>query len=150
MSPTYAASTSVSTESSIAEIRRTIRRYKADKFAYAESATSATVGFEASGRQVRFDLPLPDRAKFRLTPTGRARTSADAISEAHEQACRQSWRALALVIKAKLEAVEAGIVTFEQEFGMHMVLPDGRTVAETVVPAIAAAYASGGPLELTA
>jgi len=150
MTGTYAATTSVSVDSSIQEIRRTIRRYKADRFAYAESTTSATVGFEASGRKVRFDLPLPDRAKFRVTPAGRARTSAGAIDEAHEQACRQVWRALALVIKAKLEAVEAGIVTFEQEFGMHMVLPDGRTVAETVIPAITTAYNTGGPLELTA
>ena len=33
-----------------------------------------------------------------------------------EQACRQRWRALALVIKAKLEAIDAEISTFEEEF----------------------------------
>ena len=53
---------------------------------------------------------------------------------------RQRWRALALVIKAKLEAVEAGIVTFEEEFAMHMVLPNGQTVGEWVVPQINQAY----------
>ena len=56
---------------------------------------------------------------------------------------RQKWRALALIVKAKLEAVESGIVTFEEEFAMHMILPDGRRVAEHVMPAIEQSYASG-------
>ena len=60
-----------------------------------------------------------------------------------EQDCRARWRALALVIKAKLAAIEVGITSFEAEFGMAVVLPDGRTVAEQVVPAIAEAYESG-------
>ena len=39
-----------------------------------------------------------------------------------------------MVIKAKLEAVESGIVTFEQEFLAHLVLPDGATVGDRVLP----------------
>ena len=35
-----------------------------------------------------------------------------------------------LVIKAKLEAVEAGVTTFEQEFLANMVLPDKTTVSD--------------------
>ena len=41
---------------------------------------------------------------------------ARARQETHDQACRQRWRALLLVIKAKLEAVTAGISTVETEF----------------------------------
>ena len=41
------------------------------------------------------------------------------------QACRQRWRALLLIIRAKLEAVESGITTLESEFLANIVLPDG-------------------------
>jgi hypothetical protein len=50
---------------------------------------------------------------------------------------------LALVIKAKLEAVDSGITTFEDEFLAHIVMPDGQTVASHIKPGIAAAYESG-------
>lgn len=50
---------------------------------------------------------------------------------------------MALVVKAKLEAVSSGIVTFDQEFFAHMVLPNNRTVFEEAGPAVTAAYESG-------
>lgn len=59
-----------------------------------------------------------------------------------EKACRQRWRALALCIKAKLEAVECGITTFESEFLAHIVLPNGETMADRALPYIAEAYAT--------
>lgn len=144
MSPTYAADTSVSQEKSRAEIERIIGRYGADYFTYGWSQEKAMVGFVMNGRQVRFILPMPDRddRKFTVTPTGRRR-SPSAAEEAWEQAGRQRWRALALVIKAKLEAVESGIVTFDEEFGMHFLLPNGQTVGDWVAPQIEAAYETG-------
>jgi hypothetical protein len=144
MSPTYAAGTEVPAERSRGQIEKTITRYGATQFAYGWDGGHALVGFRMHDRQVRFALPLPDPADraFRVTPTGRSRTAAQAKA-AHEQAIRQRWRALALVIQAKLEAVESRIVTFEQEFAMHMVLPSGRTVADEVLPAIDQAYATG-------
>ena len=51
--------------------------------------------------------------------------------------------ALALVVKAKLEAVQSGIVGFEDEFMAHIVMPDGKTVAEHARPLIASAYETG-------
>jgi hypothetical protein len=61
----------------------------------------------------------------------------------HEKACRQRWRALALCIKAKLEAVEAGITQFEEEFYAHIVLPGGRTIYEETSEAVRVTYESG-------
>ena len=55
----------------------------------------------------------------------------------------QRWRALLLVVKAKLEAVEAEIATFEEEFLPHIVLPNGRTVGEMALPEIERAYQGG-------
>ena len=46
-----------------------------------------------------------------------------------------------LVIKAKLEAVEAQISTIEDEFLAHIALPDGRTVGEWLGPQLGAVYA---------
>lgn len=142
---TYAATTSVPAEQSRAQIERDISRYGARQFAYGWSEGHAMVAFHVKNRQVRFALPMPNPSaeEFRYTPQRRQARTPKAREEAYQQAVRQRWRALALVIKAKLEAVETEIVTFEQEFAMHMVLPDGRTVAEHVLPAIDTAYATG-------
>jgi len=48
-----------------------------------------------------------------------------------------------LIIKAKLEAVEAGVSTFEEEFMAFIALPDGRTVGDFMAPQIDAAYKTG-------
>ena len=141
---TYAASTSVSSEKSRAEIEATLGRYGASHFGYMTSPTGAQVAFQYADRQVRFVLELPSRQarEFTMTPTGRER-SATAAAEAYEQAVRQRWRALTLVVKAKLEAVEAGIATFEQEFFAHTVLPSGRTVYEDLHETVTRVIASG-------
>src|SRR5689334_2029476 len=106
----YAQGTQVGSDRSRSEIERTLQRYGATSFAYGWHQTSAIIAFEAKGRRIRFELPLPDRASkaFMRTPTGKPRSS-QAAADAYEQAVRQKWRALALAIKAKLEAVESGI-----------------------------------------
>lgn len=138
----YAASTDVSSDRSRAEIERTLTRYGARQFMYGYDQTRAIVGFQINNRQVRFVLPLPDRndREFTHTPSRGTRRSAAQHEAAYEQAVRQKWRALNLVIKAKLEAVESGIVTFDAEFLAHLVLPDGRTVGDEVVPMVENAY----------
>lgn len=141
----YAQATTVSSEKSRAEIEATLRRYGATSFMYGSTPKHAVIAFEAFNRRVKFELPLPNQmdAQFVMTPGGRkTRTPAQAVA-AWEQACRQKWRALALCIKAKLEAVESGITTFEAEFLAHIVLPNGRTVHDEVSPAVAVSYESG-------
>ena len=140
----YAENTSVPADKSRAEIERTLQRYGADQFMYGWDQASAAVGFRMEGRHVRFVLPLPDPKsdEFRKTPTGKARSQSQAQAE-WERATRQRWRALALVVKAKLEAVESGITTFEDEFMAHILLPDGSTVGEQMRPRIEQAYKSG-------
>lgn len=139
----YAADTSVDVATSRAELERTLVRYGADGFGYAWEGQRATVQFRAFGRFVRFALKVPPREEFETTESGNARTSEAAITKAWEQAQRQRWRALNLVVKAKLEAVEADISTFEEEFLAHIVLPNNTTVGETAVPAIERAYETG-------
>lgn len=143
----YAEATKVSTENSRMEIERTLRRYKADAFAYGHDGDIATVMFRMSGRMVKFILKLPDQKDEAFTCYYRGsvkyRRDDGPAEEKWEQACRQKWRALALVIKAKLEAVEAGITTVEDEFLAHTVLPDGSTVGDWARPQIDQVYLDG-------
>lgn len=141
----YASETSVSVEKSRGEIEVILRRYKAEAFGYATNAAGAMIYFQMAGRRIKFVLPMPDAKAQEFTHTaarGQLRAPMEA-ERAWEQACRQRWRALALVIKAKLEAVTAGITTIEDEFLAHTVLPDGSTVGEAMLPRIAQAYKDG-------
>ena len=139
----YAEQTTVSVERSRAEIERLLQRYGCEDFAYRTNQRLAQIAFKMKDRMVRFELHLPDPEKFRSTPAGRRRRKDADVQKAWEQASRQRWRALALVIKAKLEAVEAEISTFEIEFMAHMVVPGGLVFHEVALPQIAEAYKTG-------
>lgn len=139
----YAANTSVTPDRSRAEIERTLTRYGAGAFMYGWEGTNAVIAFKAHERLIRFILPVPDRDDFYLTAGGQQRYSEAAVDKAHDQAIRQRWRALTLAIKAKLEAVESGIVSFEDEFAAHIVLPDGTRVGDWLGPQIKRAYDTG-------
>lgn len=141
----YAERTEVSSEASRAELERTLARYGADGFMYGWEGRRAVVSFRMHARQIKFVLELPDRNadEFKLTPSRGWERSPDQQRLAYEQAVRQRWRALALVVKAKLEAVAAGITEFESEFLAHIVLPDGSSVGDFMLPQVAEAYKSG-------
>jgi hypothetical protein len=155
----YAEGTSVPMERSRTEIEKTLMRYGASGFGYGwEQRVEVTppkcrqsrcdpenivmclrdhrwevaperrdtrdvvlVGFRFKERRIQLEIPMP--------------TEREAGTKAkHEAAVRQRWRALVLVIKAKLEAVASGISTLEHEFLANVVLEDGRTVAQALVP----------------
>jgi hypothetical protein len=123
----YARNTQVSVESSKKEIERLLTRYGASSFASGWQSDNATIVFEAHNRRLRFDLPLPQSKGAK-----------------YEQECRTRWRCLALVIKAKLEAVSTGIVSFEEEFLAQTIVPgSGETFATWAGPQLAAAYEKG-------
>jgi hypothetical protein len=146
----FAQNTSVSVDKSKAQIENTLDKYGAAGFSYGKARGKAIVGFELNDRFVKFTLNLPDKAERRFTHTpGRdtERSNTKAL-QAWEQGCRSSWRALNLVIHAKLEAVAAGITTFEEEFMAHILLPSGRTVGETLIPQIETAYKDGKTMPL--
>ena len=148
MTARYAATTTVPPEKSRGEIERALVNYGAKKFMYGWGEEEAVLAFVLHEKQIRFMLPLPHRGDYRINPkTMRTRTP-EQLEAAYEQDVRQCWRALLLVIKAKLEAVAAEIVSFEQEFMAHIVMPDGSLVGDLVLPKINEAYISGGPVDL--
>ena len=141
----YAEKTSVSVEKSKAEIERTLQRYGADQFISGWDQSRAFIGFKMLGRQVKFVISLPskDSKEFTHIESKGFKRTPEKTMAAWEQACRQRWRALSLVIKAKLEAVESGITEFEDEFLAHIVLPTGQTAGEFLRPQIEVAYEKG-------
>lgn len=147
----FAEGTSVPIERSKAEIESMLIRYGADQFVSGWGEAEARIQFRANGRYVRFVLPLPPKTEKRFTHQARydwrPRTQGEAV-KAWEAELRRLWRALALVVKAKLEAVQSGIVGFEDEFMAHIVMPDGKTVAEHARPMIASAYETGKMLPM--
>lgn len=138
----YAQTTSVSVDASRNEIEKTLKRYGAKAFAYATQDTRALIMFEFNGKRIRFILNLPDinERRFTHTPSRGTRRSADVQMQEWEQDCRQKWRALLLVLKAKLEAVDSGISIFEEEFMANIVLPNNQTVGEYMLPQIDSCY----------
>jgi hypothetical protein len=127
----YAADTRVPVAQSRAEIERLLEKARAKQYGTAIDYDLATarVQFRLHDRIIRFTVALPDANKLK--------------GEQYARRERQRWRALLLVIKAKLESVESAIETFEQAFLANIVMPDDQTVGAHVVPQITEAYRSG-------
>lgn len=140
----YAEGTKVSPERSQAEISELLRKYGAKSFISGYEGNRAMIAFTAHDRTIRFVLELPEAGadEFRYTPTRQKRTDVAARS-AYEAEVRRRWRALALAIKAKLEAVETGIASFEDEFLAYTVLPDNSTVGERAAVELEEVWAAG-------
>jgi hypothetical protein len=123
----YAANTSVTPDESQAEIRGLLTKHGATDICVGlNGASNGVVKFTRGGRHVRLLLHLPP-----TQPRERPRR----------------WRVLALLLKAKLEAVDSGIGTFDAEFMSYIAMPGGCTVGSIMAPKISAAYAAGRILE---
>ncbi|WP_024275994.1 hypothetical protein [Hyphomicrobium sp. 802] len=122
----YAEDTKVPAMQSRREIEELLQKHGADQFLSGTMRGQAMVGFRIQGLQVKIVLGMP---------TGT--TAKDAKEE------RRRWRALLLVIKAKLEAVASGIALLEDEFLAHTVMADGQTVGQWARPQIKSMYKDG-------
>lgn len=139
----YAATTSVPAERSQQEIQKLLQKFGATQFISGWDADRALIGFTLSTnsgpRMIKFILPLPKPNQQPIQRSRRPRSAASAQA-AYDQEVRRRWRALLLVLKAKLESVESGIATLEEEFMPWIVLPDGSTVGQFMTPQIDRAY----------
>ena len=138
----YAARTRVTISRTKTDIEELLAKHGATGFAYATEGDRSLVAFSMSGRRVQIMLLMPPIDDYARTPHNVRRT-AGAQRSAWEQACRQRWRALLLIIRAKLEAVGSGITTLESEFLANILLPDGGTVGEWLAPQIDEAHGTG-------
>lgn len=145
---TYASRTTVTVHASQQEIARTLARYKVETYAFGARPGQALVEFELQQLPVRVAIPLPPKP---AKETGRNPKTGRTVNlwSAWEQDVRECWRALLLLIKANLEAVERGIVRPEQAFMAYLVAPDGRALGDVVLPQYLDAL-DQGRLQITA
>ena len=138
----YAAQTRVPISKTKTDIEDLLSKHGANGFGYVTEGNRALVAFNMAGRRVQIMLVMPSIDDYARTPRNARRTQA-AQQSAWEQVCRQRWRALVLIIRAKLETVESGITALESEFLANIVLPDGETVGQRLAPQVDEAYATG-------
>ena len=140
---TYASDTNVSINRTREEIIRTLERYGADGFGFMTEGVRSAIYFRIAEIRVKLHVSMPDFDDFAMMPTRNARRTQQAQQRAYEQACRQRWRALLLIIKAKLEAIESGITTLEEEFLPHIMLPSGERIGDWILPQVEESYRTG-------
>ncbi len=127
----YAAKTEIPASRTRLEIERLVESHGGEEYTISLRQDHAIVGFRLSGRAIKLTLPLPDRADPAFTHIDRWRERSEtAAQERWEQACRSRWRALHLVIKAKLEAVAVGILEVDEAFFADVMTETGATVYE--------------------
>lgn len=146
----YASGTIVSVDKSKAELDTLLSKHGATSRGVMSNDLegNAIVVFQIEGRHYRLEIPLPRYDKFRTKKDPRAAwktltLTTDQQRIAYEQACRERWRAVVLLCKAKLELVALGVSTVEREFLADLVLPGGDRLHARFQTAIENAYTSG-------
>lgn len=109
---TYAAKTQTPIAKTRAEIETLLGKHGAAAFGSSQDGETATLAFRMGGYSYRFRMKVPD----------------------NDQKARSIWRALLLVIKARLEGVTAGVETVEEAFMANTVMEGGATVSEWLRP----------------
>ena len=126
----YASRTKVDSNHTRSEIERLLLKRGASGFIFGQSGDSAMLVFELQDFRMKFIMPLPVQKR--------------GVSEQQvKQQTKSRWRALLLVLKAKLEAVESGIVTLQEEFLAHIVVQGNATVGERVIPNLGSSILDG-------
>jgi hypothetical protein len=140
----FAKGTTVPVAKSKAEIEALLLKHGATQYNAGWDAKRglSRVVFQLHDRMFRFDVRLPNVEDFRVTKGRVKRSAADAKSAAEREHMRL-WRVRYLIVKAKLELISERESTVEAEFLSDMMLPDGTTVRETIIPQIDRSYESG-------
>lgn len=144
----YAEGTSVEVTKSKADIERLVTNHGATGFMTAWDGSAehpqSLVVFRLNGRMLKYVVKLPAERGYRRDPRGRPRKPAQVQSYV-EAEHRRRWRALFLIIKAKLELVAASERddAFDREFLCDIMLPNGQVAGDVLVPQVAASYETG-------
>lgn len=132
----FAEGTTVPASKTRAEIESLVAKYGATRFAFGYMEDRAAINFVASGRLVRFTVPLPTkddpRVRKRALSLSRSnwRIDEEKLKFAIAEEERRRWRCLLLAIKSKFTTVESGIESFEEAFLANIVTTDNLTIYE--------------------
>ncbi len=144
MSRTAYRDTDVTVDRSQARIRTLLARYGADSMRVSENFKTGEIRitFECQGRPICLPLSTSayeDALKDETPYSSRTRRSLTKYNEdMREKAQKGIWRAAESWLKATLEAVEFGIVSFEEAFlaSFGRELPDGTVIrlGDQIIP----------------
>lgn len=138
----YAADTEVPVVKTKAAIETLLVQHGAKAYHTGWNETHDKLEFHLHDQLLRFVLPRPNPSDKKITHDRRGYLRPPAARQrVLDQLDRQRWRALYLVIRAKIEAVEAGIAIFEQEFLAFIVGPNDLTIGDILIPRIQAGTA---------
>lgn len=132
MARRYAEGTEVPIARSLEAIKAELRKVQAEEVGVLESQSQAWLVFRI--REVRYRITTGEIAVAR----GRK----------PEVEARRQWRAILLLVKAKIVSIVEGISTVEREFLSDVIMPDGTVLSDHTPRLIASAYAENGPPRL--
>lgn len=140
----YAEGTSVPIEKTKAELERLLTKHNAEQVAVmSDNKTGESLLVcKLGGRMLRFEVLDPDPNDFQKTPAGRRREKGGIAREVAAER-RRRWRALLLILKAKLEIIASGDSSIDREFLGSVYLPSGETMEQAMRPHLDAAYSTG-------
>lgn len=113
----YAKSTKVPAKRTKAKIQEILEAYGVEEMFWGTSPRGDGIGFKYNNRVYKRNVTMPKRGEF-------------STQQKYEQAVRQRWRILYMSLKMKLEEIDDGGVSFEDQFLAMMALPDGSTVSD--------------------
>lgn len=113
----YAKYTKVSITKTKMDIQRLLKSWGIDEFFFGTSPRGDGIGFRYEGKIYKRNVTLPEKAW-------------DTSNTRYEQLKRQRWRILYMSLKMKLEEIDDGGISFEDQFLAMMCLPDGSSVAD--------------------
>lgn len=99
------------------ELERLLLEHNVTIFGYERLEALAVVRFKMHDRKLRLVVTMPDwgDSKYTTTQTGYER-SPKARQDLYWKDVRSRWRAMKNLIAAKLDGIDAGITTFDDEF----------------------------------
>jgi len=106
----YAKYTKVSIKDTKLHIEKLLLNWGIEEFFFATSPRGDGIGFRYKEKTYKLSVPIkkdmPDKEQ------------------------RQMWRILFMSLKMKLEEIDAGLISFDDQFLSQMALPDGSTVSD--------------------
>ena len=113
----YAKKTTVPVAKSRSQVQELLVDYGIDEFFFGTSPRGEGVGIKYEGKVYKHNIPMPDLDDY-------------GNETQYKQAIRQRWRIFYMSLKMKLEEIQSGGISFEDQFLSMMTLPDGSSVAE--------------------
>jgi len=113
----YAKDTKVPVARTKVQVQELLVNYGIDEFFFGSSPRGDGIGFKYEGRVYKHNVPMPNPDDYRY-------------DNQYKQAIRQRWRIFYMSLKMKLEEIQSGGMTFEDQFLAMMALPDGSTVGD--------------------